>query len=89
MEKGKTMSDLISRQDVKDLILEIDPFWAEGTTRAILDGVNEIRAASCVETIVRCKDCKHMGGFGCPWWKGEIIPPEWYCANGERKDDAV
>jgi len=37
--------------------------------------------------VVRCKDCKHKGGFGCPWWKGEIIPPEWYCANGERKDD--
>jgi len=37
--------------------------------------------------LVRCKDCKHKGGFGCPWWKGEIIPPEWYCANGEREDD--
>lgn len=40
-----------------------------------------------VGELVRCKDCKHKGGFGCPWWKGEDIPNDWYCANGEKKDD--
>ena len=35
--------------------------------------------------VVRCKDCKNKGGFWCPWWKGEDIPTDWYCAAGERK----
>lgn len=36
------MSDLISRQAVEDLIMETDPWWCEGTTRAILEGVKRL-----------------------------------------------
>lgn len=42
----RAMNDLISKQDVIDLIMETDPFWSEGTTRAILDGVEKIRVSS-------------------------------------------
>ena len=48
---------------------------------------NNIRFKSNAETasVVRCKDCKHKGEFLCPWWKGEDIPDDWYCADGEKK----
>ena len=36
------MDDLISRQAVHDLIIETDPYWAEGMTRAIYDGVSKL-----------------------------------------------
>lgn len=36
------MSDLISRQAVIDLIMETDPFWCEGMTRTIFDGINRL-----------------------------------------------
>lgn len=36
------MNDLISRQAAIDLIMETDPFWAEGMTRAIFEGVKAL-----------------------------------------------
>lgn len=53
--------------------------------RALIDDAPTIDAVP----VVRCKECKHKGGFGCPWWKGEDIPTDWYCANGERMTDAT
>lgn len=89
--------DLISRQDVIDLIMETDPFWAEGTTRAIFEGVKKIRAASCVEPIVRCKDCKYYWKNGKHKSNLEFMEDvlmclaspsdDAFCSEGERKDD--
>ncbi|MBQ7146006.1 MAG: hypothetical protein IJR95_04480 [Lachnospiraceae bacterium] len=39
------MNDLISRQAVEDLIMETDPWWCEGMTRAILEGVKRLPSA--------------------------------------------
>ena len=44
--------------------------------------------------LVRCKDCKNWVGNGAdidelPHWfpcKGEMRQPDWFCANGERRD---
>lgn len=36
------MTDTISRQAVEDLIMETDPFWCEGMTRAIFEGVKRL-----------------------------------------------
>ena len=38
--------------------------------------------------IVRCKDCKHYpDGSGTKWTpcREIIVPPCWFCADGERK----
>ena len=53
--------------------------------------ITDIANAPTIDAVpvVRCKECKHKGGFGCPWWKGEDIPTDWYCANGERMTDAT
>lgn len=89
------MSDLISRQDVIEKINEraretfsLAPGY-EHYLGALHDVANDLEQIPTVDAVpvVRCKDCKHKGGFGCPWWKGEDIPTDWYCANGERKVD--
>ena len=45
MQKGEAMNDLISRQAAIDLIMETDPFWAEGMTRAIFEGIEQLPSA--------------------------------------------
>ena len=54
------MDDLISRQAVEDLIMETDPFWCEGMTRAIFEGIKRLPTIDAVP-VVRCKDCKWWG----------------------------
>ena len=39
------MRDTIDRQAAIDLIMETDPFWAEGMTRAIFEGVKALPSA--------------------------------------------
>lgn len=36
------MDDLISRASVEDLIMETDPWWCEGMTRAIFEGIKRL-----------------------------------------------
>ena len=40
------------------------------------------------EEIVRCKDCKHYDSEtqSCLDGLDGIFQPDWYCADGERKD---
>ena len=38
----KNVGELISRQAVEDLIMETDPFWCEGMTRAIFEGIKRL-----------------------------------------------
>lgn len=45
--------------------------------------------------VVRCKDCKHCNTdwaigkwYGsCKVWNTHSVMADWYCVNGERKDD--
>lgn len=37
--------------------------------------------------VVRCKDCKHYMTIHCTC-DGCCISDDWYCADGERKDNA-
>lgn len=42
--------------------------------------------------VVRCKDCKHheneeIGMVYCPNQIGGWVKENWFCADGERKDD--
>lgn len=48
--------DLISRQAVTDLIMENDPWWCDGMTRTIFDGINRLPSVDAVP-VIRCKDC--------------------------------
>jgi hypothetical protein len=45
-----------------------------------------------LEPVVRCKDCKNRNRYECDHIKlGETkcgVTDDWYCADGERKDDA-
>lgn len=40
--------------------------------------------------VVRCRECSvpHNKWLGCPNLNGKIPPPDFYCALGERKNDA-
>lgn len=41
-----------------------------------------------METIVHCKDCKHVRGeFCCRTEHYKIVEPEYYCGHGAREDD--
>lgn len=44
-----------------------------------------------VVEVVRCKDCDvpHNRWTGCPNLNGMIPPPDFYCAKGERKQEAA
>lgn len=39
------MDDIISRQAAIDLIMETDPWWYEGSTRQIFEGVKQLPSA--------------------------------------------
>ena len=94
------MSDLISRQAAIDEIDEwIKAFRENGhkesaaDARLIKDGV--IQLLSVQPEIVRCKDCAHncgeLDGYICCDTTEEISiwhSEDWFCADGERKDDA-
>lgn len=39
--------------------------------------------------VVRCEDCKHAQHdviFDQWWCKGREVTPDWYCKDGERKE---
>lgn len=85
---------LIQEDRIEGKILDIvkalgDGLQAETLNQACDRHIKIIRDLPTIDAVpvVRCKDCKHKGGFGCPWWKGEDIPNDWYCANGERKEE--
>ena len=63
---------------------------AETTQRAI-EAVRHVPAADVVE-VVRCKDCKHsydsIGGWCCSHGVCVdcIVPEDFFCKDGERKE---
>ena len=36
--------------------------------------------------IVRCKDCKRHYERNCEIWNDGVYNPDWYCADGKRKE---
>lgn len=73
-------------------------YFIKGLIRAD-DAINEIPTAAVVE-VVRCKDCKHLEIINGPHIYarcnlhefpiisfGVIDTREWFCADGERRDD--
>ena len=53
-----------------------------------------VRTWSEIGELVRCKDCKHYLDGGCgnvgsqsPSKKLMGVKPDWYCADGERRED--
>ena len=62
-----------------------------------IDGIpafteRDIDNASAVDAVpvVQCKDCKyaqHDTIFKDIWCDGKQRKPDWYCADGERRDD--
>lgn len=52
------------------------------------DVLREIGEAS--DAIVRCGECGKFGSWTvCPYyaWTGDYPDKDWYCANGEKKED--
>ena len=103
-KEGRMSNDLISRQAVVDAIEQHktavlgDREWHEGIAwgyatahRHFVDVVKQLPSAQ--PEIIRCKDCKH-----CEYpesereWckKGHLHgnAETWFCADGERKNDA-
>lgn len=41
------------------------------------------------EAVVRCRDCKHRGTYGCPVYVGGdgmcSEPDDWFCSDGEQR----
>lgn len=52
--------------------------------------IDMLRAAPSVDAVevVRCKDCKHYMTIHCTC-DGCCISDDWYCADGERKDNDI
>lgn len=84
--------DLISRQAVTDLIMENDPWWCEGMTRTIFDGIARLPSVDAVpvkrgkwilkgedgDSRLTCSECKCKEYV--PTCNG--IPDIWkYCPN--------
>ena len=74
---------------------EID--WETGAYHDVI--VNFIGEAPTIDAVpvVRCKDCRFYNTTGCQtgfgWCESPVVSTgvydEWYCADGERKDDAT
>lgn len=73
------MSDYIKRNDVLRIMRRAFDFDYDEAT-----AVENLPAADVVE-IVRCKDCKKYMTIHCTC-DGCCISDEWYCADGERKE---
>ncbi len=52
-----------------------------------LDMINDAHIEADVMEVVRCKDCDvlHNKWTGCPNLNGMVPHPEFFCANGKRK----
>lgn len=85
------MTEYISREVAKEVFCEYCD-WAESgseSCKSCPDPIGKIPAADVVE-VVRCKDCKYAQDgavFGQDWCADAEIHPDFFCADGERKDN--
>lgn len=73
--------------------------WSEEYRRGYIHGKSKgikkgLKMRKDYVRVVRCKDCKHYLDGGCgnvdsqsPSKNLMGVKPNWYCADGERKDD--
>lgn len=59
------MDDLISRASVEDLIMETDPWWCEGMTRAIFEGIKRLPTIDHVKRGKWIKDGETYALYKC------------------------
>ena len=54
----------------------------------ISDGMKVMKTSE-MQPVIRCKDCKHWYKHHCSHGicATEKTDPDWFCADGERKDD--
>lgn len=86
-------TDCISRQGAIDAVNELTKWYYETfhekrpTAIAVIDKLMDLPSAE--PEIIRCKDCKHYNaGYEC-LIEGYGIErnEDWFCADGERRDD--
>lgn len=89
------MDDLIRRKDAYDSLL--NGMVMTGYQSRALDCIAEysIPAVDAVE-VVRCKDCLHrekdniLYGIYCKCTKTHCYRPrDWFCADGQRREDGM
>lgn len=54
----------------------------------IMDWIDDVPAADVVP-VVRCKDCRYSMDdkiFGGMWCRGRKVTPDWFCADGAKRD---
>lgn len=74
--------------DEEENAIEKGAYWSSKVVREIID---EQPTADVVE-VVRCKDCIHgtkdFDKFLCEW-NQEYHNGDWFCADGERRENAT
>lgn len=97
------MSDLINRSAVLELsYFEITPNYDCPSVALVVD-VEDIEKLPAVDAVpvIRCKDCKHRGGYNCPMYHTETslddldgfddynvdrTDGDGFCHRGERRE---
>ena len=85
------MSDYIKKEDALKAI-EVcvnESVMPEEWRSGMLDAYDEVKSyvpSADVVEVVRCKDCKKYMTIHCTC-DGCCISDDWYCADGERKDN--
>ena len=80
-------------------LINAENLWKAITTRIeeycdIADLIEIIEAQPTVDAVpvVRCEDCKYHELYeehhSCEWHGFADVKPDWYCADGERREDA-
>ena len=77
-------------QETEKKIAESHEYRMAVVDDEFLDLINDAFTEDVVE-VVRCADCAvpHNKWTGCPNLNGMIPPPDFYCARGERKQEAA
>ncbi len=86
------MDDLISRAAAIEAAIDGADDWDGGYNsereRYIREHMAKVPAVDAVP-VVRCKNCKyaqHDVMYHDIWCNGIIRQPEWFCADGKRRD---
>ena len=81
------MNDLISRQAAIEALKRLPTWWAELDPEDAVSAIENLPSAQ--PEIIRCKDCKHIRHCGpgkAMCQDGKIHELDWYCADGERRE---
>ena len=89
------MADYISRQEAIKAIMDLPNTpngYSDTYDKACIIGMLAEVPTADVVPVVRCKDCKHSVkqhlGYGCEMNYRLATNGEWFCADGEGREDA-